>query len=228
MIVAVSGTDGAGKSTQIDLLVAHLGDRGRSARVMWHRPGYSAEAQLLKDLYRKLRPGAPPPGRSDARDALLAHGGAGRLWRIMAYMDCALQWGLKARWWSWTGAVVLVDRYLMDAELDLRHLFPANDVVRGLPWRLVRALCPEPALRVVLTVASEEAIRRCAGKHDPFPVPDDVRRQREQAYLALTSDERWTIVDATPPVEDVQRDLQALIEPLLGSSPNPTTGEAIP
>jgi len=219
MIVVLSGTDGAGKSTQLRLLTEHLQSRGKRTRTLWHRPGYSWEAGLLKRLYRSIHPGGPPPGNSDARDAFLAKPRTGRLWITVACLDSLLQWAIKTRWWSLTGTVVLLDRYLDDGALDLEALFPGAAVTRGRFWRLVRWLSPRPHLRCLLLVSGEEGERRCGQKEDPFPVSPAVRRQREAAYAAMSQDGTWEVLDASPPADEVQRHLRALLDSRLSVEP---------
>ena len=69
MIIAISGVDCAGKSTQIELLEAHLRKQGKDPQRMWHRPGYSPELDLLRSMIRKIRPGSiPAPGESKERE----------------------------------------------------------------------------------------------------------------------------------------------------------------
>ena len=49
-MIAFSGIDGAGKSTQIGLLKVHLVDNGFNVLVFWSRGGYSPGMMFLKKL----------------------------------------------------------------------------------------------------------------------------------------------------------------------------------
>ena len=48
MIVAISGLDGAGKSTQIDLLSKSLSAKGVRVRFLWARGGYTPGFEFIK------------------------------------------------------------------------------------------------------------------------------------------------------------------------------------
>ena len=59
-----SGLDGAGKSTQIDLLTARLRQDGTRSQVLWSRGGYTPGMLLLKRIARRLlgKSRVPAPG----------------------------------------------------------------------------------------------------------------------------------------------------------------------
>lgn len=52
MIIAFSGVDCAGKSTQIRCLEEYFVSQGKTCKILWYRPGYSKELQLCKAWIR--------------------------------------------------------------------------------------------------------------------------------------------------------------------------------
>lgn len=218
-MIAFSGTDGAGKSTQIAKLCDALTLRGRRPRVVWFRPGYSTEARALKQTWRRLRAGkATPPGPSAERSRLLEKPGVQRAWLAMALVDTWLQCALKMRVWRAAGQVVLCDRYIDDAIMDLQTLFPEVVADDWLPWRMVRSMCSRPTVQVLLVLSSEEAERRCELKEEPFPTSLEVRQFREANYERLSRDPAWVVVDASQSEEDVHLEiLRAIDERASGS-----------
>ena len=213
MIIAFSGTDGAGKSTQITRLAEVLDASGRQTRVVWFRPGYSSDVEAVKRGWRRLRGGrALKAGPSAERSRILSRPGVKRAWLAMALVDTWIQCAVKLRFWSISGEIVLCDRYLRDAELDLELEFPDLVLEQWLPWRLLRAMCPKPDVRLLLLLPSEEAQRRCELKQEPFPPSPEARQLREQAYQDLASHVDWTALDANQSLDDVHRRIIEAVE----------------
>lgn len=52
MIIAFSGVDCAGKSTQIRFLEEYFVSQGKTCKILWYRPGYSKELQQCKAWIR--------------------------------------------------------------------------------------------------------------------------------------------------------------------------------
>jgi thymidylate kinase len=86
------------------------------------------------------------------------------------------------RWNRLLGRIVICDRYVEDALLDLRLRFPELGTDR---WRLaglLRALAPRPDVRVLLRIPHGEMLRRMEVKAEPFPDAPEIREQRFAAY----------------------------------------------
>lgn len=185
-LITISGIDCSGKSTQIDRLRARLAAEGLTAEVLWHRPGYSPELDRARALIRRLRPQAiPAPGASADRDRAFQKPGVSTAWIAAALTDLLLQYGAKLRWRLAQCDVVICDRYLPDACLDLALRFPsfAPWLPRLEPW-LARC-CPRPDCALVLTLPEDEMRRRAAEKNEPFPDAPELQRARFRAYTAF-------------------------------------------
>src|SRR2546425_10268437 len=89
-LVTFSGLDGAGKSTQIDLLRARRGARGLETTVVWVRGGYTPILCRLKSLARRAAGRhLPPPGPGEQRRAALGRPWLRRAWLVAALVDLA-------------------------------------------------------------------------------------------------------------------------------------------
>jgi thymidylate kinase len=215
VLVALSGVDCAGKSTQIERLVARLCGAGVPVSVFWLRPGYSPELNRLRALVRRLRPGAiPRQGDVQARGRALARWPVALAWFVVALGDLALQYAVKVRWRAWRG-VVVCDRYLDDAIMDLELEFERWARAARVAGRILRVLAPRPDASLLLLLPLDEAVARAERKREPFADSPEVRRRRYDAYLALARTDRHTVVDATGTIEGVHHEVWSRVAPLL-------------
>jgi len=215
-VIAVSGVDGSGKSTQIELLTQRLRAAGRTPHVFWFRPGYSDELNALRAAVRRLRPGALPKD-GGARRATFARPGVRKTWVAAALADTLLQYAAKVRALSLGGHAVICDRYLVDGALDLALRFPELEDALRPAWAAVGALAPRPAVSLFLALPLDEAARRLATKDEPFPDPPALRATRHARYTELAAQGAFDVlVDAAPAPEVVAQAVWAAVEPTLG------------
>ncbi|MEZ4223830.1 MAG: hypothetical protein R3B13_22970 [Polyangiaceae bacterium] len=212
-LISVSGVDGSGKSTQIDRLARALRARGRSPRVFWHRPGYSAELDALRSLVRRVRPNSLPTAAAPERRAkAFANPRTQLVWFCAAVADMALQYGIKVRVWRLFGQDVICDRYLSDAQVDLRLRFPAVADRFGSAFSLLSLACPRPDLAVLLLVPDTVADARLSQKNEPFPDDLEVRAARRRSYESLGATGEFVVVDASEDIERVTARIVAAAE----------------
>lgn len=206
-LVAFSGVDCAGKSTQIALLRQRIEADGKSVSVFWYRPGYSRELDALRAAIRRWRPGTlPAPGASSGgrRDAAFSRRRVRMTWVAMATVDMLLQYAIRVRRLMRTHDVVLSDRTLFDAECDLALRFPDLDWL----WRpgvvLAARSMPRLDAHFFLDLDTDEIDRRQRAKREPFPDAPEVRAARYEYYeRAACERPDVTIVDSSPSVPEV-------------------------
>src|SRR5512135_1854611 len=105
ILVTFSGLDGAGKSTQIDSLLADLRRQELDPVYLWTRGGYTPLFSSLKSLLRRASHGrvVPAPGPSQQRSQALAKPGLRRAWLVLALLDLMWIFGVQIRWWRKRG-----------------------------------------------------------------------------------------------------------------------------
>lgn len=215
LFVVLEGGEGAGKTTQMRLLQEAIERAGYDV-VVTREPGGTELGERIRDLLL-----APDEVVTDRAEALLY--AAARAQHAEDVIRPALH----------KGAVVLCDRYL-DSSVAYQG------AARGLGEREVEELSRwgteglSPDLVVLLDVNAEEGLRR-AGEH-----PDrleaaglEFHRSVNEAFRrrAVTAADRFLVVDAHRPVEDIHaqvRDavltLLALTEAAAGSGPEHAHG----
>jgi thymidylate kinase len=211
-LIVFGGLDGAGKSTQIDLLRARLAAAGARPAVVWVRGGYTPLFTRVKALARRIGGRrVPAPGRGAARTQAFTRPWLRRAWLVLALADLLLLLGLRVRLLRWRGRVVVCDRYLLDTRVDFRLNFPGEPVERWRLWRVVERLVPRADAAFLLLVPVAESERRSQAKREPFPDPAPVLAARLAQYQALGPASGYTILDGSRPVTEVAERIVAAL-----------------
>ena len=202
MFISFEGIDGVGKSTQADLLEAHL-------------------VGLSREVVRTLEPGGSELGR-DIRKLLLHSGHVDvRAEALLYAADRAHHVATVIRPALAEGKVVITDRYL-DSSVAYQgagRILGANEV-RDLSMWAIQGLLP--ALTVLLDLDAASAVARRAKTGD---APDRLEREKVEFFeavracyleLAAAEPERFLVVDARLTVEEIQSQIRARVDELLG------------
>jgi thymidylate kinase len=213
-LVAFSGLDGCGKSTQIAALRARLERDGRTTAVVWTRGGYTPLFEGVKTLARRLAGGRlPPAGPSAERSDALARTWMRRLWLMCAIVDLAVVFGVKVRLLRCCGRVVLCDRYLHDSLIDFRLMFGADAFEDRWLWRLMANVVPAPDVAFLLLLPAADSVQRSERKGDPFCDPTrEILARRVADYGILAAGGACRVLDATRAEEDLAREIAATVE----------------
>lgn len=202
MFISFEGIDGVGKSTQADLLEAHL-------------------VGLSREVVRTLEPGGSELGR-DIRKLLLHSGHVDARAEALLYAaDRAHHVATVIRPALAEGKVVITDRYL-DSSVAYQgagRILGATEV-RDLSMWAIQGLLP--ALTVLLDLDATSAVARRAKTGD---APDRLEREKVEFFeavracyldLAAAEPERFLVVDARLTVDEIQTLIRARVDELLG------------
>jgi dTMP kinase len=222
-LIAFEGVEGAGKTTQLEFLRRELEARGYKV-VVTREPGGTRVGERIRALL--LDPEAGDGELGARTEALLF--AAARAELVQRVIQPALE----------RGQVVLCDRFI-DSSLVYQG------VARGLGHRAVAAVNDfatgglQPDLVVLLRLDPAEGLARARDRRQERAADrieaEDLRFHRlvEQGFLLLAAEqpERFAVIDAAPPVEQVAAEVRrAVLRRLSRARPRhpPTPTDAQP
>jgi thymidylate kinase len=219
-VIALSGLDGAGKSTQARLLADALQNAGFEVAVLWDRIIYNRSLLWLAAPLRLLLRLAPQTRRRLAEQVVIrqSEDASGTFaipedHRAVRGLRERLPW-LNPAWITVVallhvvplrrktmreiahGRVVIRDRYVLDSLVHLQDRYGPSNV--QLQMRLVARLAPPPLLAFFLDLSAPEAYRRKPEEHTPEALEDHRKLYLQEAHrLGIT------LVDASMPAQDL-------------------------
>jgi thymidylate kinase len=217
LVIALSGVECAGKSTQRDLLLGALRARGCQPVTIWTRPGYTPGLEALKRLVSTLRARgrsrhregrSQAPGLYPRRAANLGHPVRRRLWLVAALLDLLWTYGLRLRMWRRRGLVVVCDRFLLDCLVDFRVNFPEDRVEQGFLGRCLRRLSARPDAAFCLMIPPALSIERAHAKARFHWETAETLERRVQEYLAASAELSVQVLDGTLPADEVRESIE--------------------
>jgi len=204
VIIVFSGVDGAGKSTQIDLLTKQLSDQGFTAESIWSRGGYTPGFELIKRILRIiLGKKSTPFLRDKKRDKAMSNPLVVRLWLFVAMLDLLVLYAIVIRFKSLLGRVVICDRYLGDTFIDFSLNFPEYDFEKMWLWKFLVIFSPNPDASFLFTLSVEDSMQRSKLKNEPFPDSKDTLKNRIAIYESsiLFNGKNWRRINGLDSIE---------------------------
>lgn len=227
MLVALSGIDGSGKSTQAQALDEALTISDATHKVIWSRPGCSPFYRRLSGLTGRMADGtAGNEPRTEARPA--PGGRLGRIaWTALNVLDLAWLYNWEVRRRTLVGNIVVCDRYIADAEVEILSRLREDDRLARRLTGLLAVLAPKPDAGFLLDTPPDTAADRSAD-----PESADALAKQRALYRSLAERRRLrvlagnadaektaeTIVNSV--IEEYMADFGTLLNGLMLSNPD--------
>lgn len=208
MFITLEGPEGSGKTTQIELLVAWLGEQGYDV-VLTREPGGTDIGNQIRDVLHD-----PANTRMAATAEILLYS-ADRAQHVAEFITPFLA----------EGKIVISDRYY-DSTLAYQGYG------RGLDLKALQAITAfatgglKPDLTLYLDIAPERGLERRQSGGGEWNRLDaealEFHQRVREGYLELIDQEpeRWVVIDADGSVEEVQEEIRVQVEARLGRAPN--------
>ena len=196
-LISISGIDGSGKSTQLDLLKKYYEDLGFKVIYLWSRGGSTPGINKLKSFLRLIAgKNLPPSGKSKKRDEMFKNIFIQYIWIYAAILDLLRIYAFSIRWNLLIGKKVICDRYIWDTLVDFKIMFPELEIERWLIWKILVKSVPIPFKQILLMIPIKTSIARCSQKFDPFPDSPEIREKRYSLYVDISNDTKFITIDA--------------------------------
>lgn len=213
MLLAFSGLDCSGKSTQIDLLKDYFIKNNKKQLVFWSRGGYTPGFQKLKYILRRISgKKLQTPGFSLQREKALSKPFIRRIWLTIAMLDLIYYYAFYLRLKKLLNYNIICDRYLMDTNIDFKLTYPQDETEKWFLWKLLKIVAPRPDYHFVLTISVEESQKRSKLKNEPFPDSPEVLNYRLNKYLDYcVNNKNVHHIECNKSIEAVKKEIYTFI-----------------
>lgn len=213
LLYTFSGIEGAGKSTLVRQFVSQLERIDAKPAVIWSRPGYTPGLSLLKRIVRRTRASRRVvrheyPLRSGSFRSPLMR----RVWLIASLLDLLWVYCVRVRWYMSKGCLVVCDRYVADAHIDMLTYYPEDRVESWMLWRLLERFAPQPTQQFMVLVPLEVSLTRHIGRGGSIEDVAAIFAQRLTRYQSLAESEPITVLDGSKPLGENLSLVHSLIE----------------
>lgn len=221
-LIAVSGVDGAGKSSAAGAVASALRLCEVPTARVWTRGGFSGPVAAAKALVRRAAPAALPAAADEqAKRALMRSSWKRALWIWGTVLEQAIA-VQRVRILLALGRSVVADRYVLDTLADLAARLPkeAGEAPLIRPGSLLLGAARLPDLGLLIDLPAEAAWRRKPDGGSP-----EARRNLSEAYHRVGRSTAPERIDGTMPEEAVaQQAVERSLRAVFSRFPKPEAG----
>lgn len=213
LLYAFSGIEGAGKSTLVRQFASQLARISANPAVIWSRPGYTPGLSLLKRMVRRTQRNRRsarheyPLRATSFRSTLMR-----RVWLIASLLDLLWVYCIRVRWNLFRGCLVVCDRYIADARVDMLTYFADDHVESWLLWQLLERFAPQPTHQFLVLVPLEVSLARHVRRGGSITEAADFSSLRLKYYQELAASRSIYTLDGSRPLSENLSIVHSLID----------------
>ena len=183
-VVSVSGIDGSGKTLRVRSLARAFEISEIDTRMYWSRFGSSARRGGPARQPSEGAGGSDTAASLERRRRRLRNPAVRFGWLTYHLAGLVLRYNLQVRLKRWLRGVVICDRYLYDAAVEIGASLPDHPWLSRWAERVLTRLCPRPDVAWLLDVPADLSVERQADENRSRASSEELSRQRS-GYLAL-------------------------------------------
>jgi len=217
--IVFSGTDGAGKSTQIIKLKEVL--NSQNVKVVWSRGGYTPIFKAVKVFFKSFtkvkikytKENTPLSNniinKSNFRGRLFKNKFFVAAWLFISIVDLIIFYGLYLRYLKLKGVIIICDRYIDDTMLDFTLNFPRSFKSNSLLWKILKLVTPKTKFSFLLYVPPTVSQQRAILKKDTYPDSIETLNWRYSAYLddGIFSNQDYIKINCEQSIDEVHQEI---------------------
>lgn len=212
MIVSFSGIDSAGKTTQIENLIAYCKKNNIRCVRLWGKARGTPGVEFIKKLVRKDKKMSQDQ-KKQYRAEIFQNNKKKKLLLFASLLDLCWYWGIYYRLVSIFNKITILDRYVWDTYVEVKTEFTGIDFESWFLWKLVVALSPKPKNSFLFVIPAEESIKRDIKKHDLAPDSLLLKRQKIELYMKLVHENKWqNVMDGMDSISNLHDKVKKILQ----------------
>jgi thymidylate kinase len=192
MIVSISGIDGSGKTLHARALAEAFETCAIRARTYWSRFGSLGGPRAAGGVPRDALVASDTASSLARRRRRLRHPLVRLAWLLYNLGGLVLRYNWRVRLRCWLGEVVICDRYVYDAVVEMEASLSDSPGLARLAGRILSGLCPRPEAAWLLDVPADLSVARQGDENRSPSSAEELSRQRS-AYLDLAAASGLTV-----------------------------------
>jgi len=217
-LIAFTGVDGSGKTTQAKLLVERLNQNVLGVSYVWSRWSPLCLRPLIKKWKNSVTRNMDKSNHEldkirDNKQRLLSKPVFRWLWIASFFIDYSLQMFVKIRIKMFRKRIIISDRIFYDSVIDQAiNLGKRKDLLLdSMNFSLMKIFFPKPDLVIYIDCPEEIAFLRKADVTETGYI-----KERRKLYLKLADKYGWTKVDGTLPIDEIAVHVKDRVYNILG------------
>ena len=212
MIVSFSGIDSAGKTTQIEMLLAHCKENNIRAKRLWGKARGTPGVVFLKSLVRRDRKMSQEE-KLEYRADFFQNRKKKKFLLVVSLLDLLWYFGIYYRIESLFYKITILDRYVWDTFIEVKTEFTGIDFEDWLLWKLVVMVSPKPKHSFLFVIPAEESLRRDVQKGDLTVDKIELKKEKIALYMQLKDEGKWLhIMDGMKSREELHKSVLTILK----------------